>query len=138
MNEKKEPVNERTVRLWTSNSLTEAHLIKARLTEAGIDCFLTNEHFTSLLPSHNGILGSGIQIIINEKDHEASSLVIEDILKPEKVDKVCPNCGSKNIDIGYGKRKKLYAPLMFFSIAFGIPLGNLTPNYFCKDCKSDV
>lgn len=49
-----------TIRLTTCNDSFEANLIKDKLENEGIECFLTNENFTSLFPIYNGILGSGI------------------------------------------------------------------------------
>ena len=52
----------------TCDRIFEANLIKTRLIDAGIDCFLTNENFTSLYPACNGLLGSGIQVMIEEEN----------------------------------------------------------------------
>jgi len=44
----------------TIDSLAEAHMIKGRLLNEGIDCFLTNENITNLMPHYNNMLGSGV------------------------------------------------------------------------------
>ena len=62
-----------TIRLTTCDNAVEANMIKNLLTNEGITCFLTNENFTSLMPNYTGMMGAGIQIMIDEKDAEKAS-----------------------------------------------------------------
>lgn len=128
----------KTVRLLTCDSLSEAYLIKGRLNNEGIDCFLTNENFTNLMPLYNNMLGSGIQVIVNENDLEKSRALIKEILIPVNDEIICPHCGSKNIGLGFGHRKRLKILSILIAIFTVKPIGNLKQEYFCKDCKSDI
>jgi hypothetical protein len=128
----------KTVRLMTSDNLTEAHLIKGRLLNEGIDCFLTNENFTNLMPLYNNMLGSGIQIIINENDIDRARAILKDKIEPNNKVLVCPNCGSENIGLGLGKRKAFKIFNIIIALLSFFPIGNLKPVYYCKDCKTEI
>jgi len=128
----------RTVRLITSDSLTEAHIIKGRLLNEGIDCFLTNENFTNLMPLYNNMLGSGIQIIINERDIVKAKDIIKDKIEPNNSKLICPNCGSENIGLGLGQRKVFKIFNIIIALISFFPIGNLKPKYYCKECKIEI
>jgi len=59
----------KTKRLLTSSSLSEAHIIQGKLDSEGIDCFLTNENISSLLPINNSML-LGVQVFVKETDYQ--------------------------------------------------------------------
>lgn len=128
----------KTVILMTCESLSEAYILKGRLLNEGIDCFLTNENFTYLMPLYNNMLGSGIQIIINEKDSEKAREILKYKIEPNILDLICPNCGSKNIGLGLGKRKGLKILNIIIALLSSFPMGNLKPKYYCKDCKTEI
>jgi len=125
-------------RLITIDSLTEAHILKGRLLNEGIDCFLTNENFTNLMPLYNNMLGSGIQIFVNEEDFEKARVLLKDRIEPDNLNLVCHNCGSKNIRLGIGKGKIFKFLNIIIAVLAVIPMGNLKPKYYCADCKSEV
>ena len=128
----------RTIALLTCDNLTEAHLIKGRLLNEEIDCFLTNENFTNLMPLYNNMMGSGIQIMIDEKDLNKAREIIKDKLEPNNQELVCPSCGSENIVLGFGERKGFKIFNIIIAILSFFPLGNLKPKYYCKDCKTEI
>lgn len=116
--------------LITSESLAEAHILKGRLLNEGIDCFLTNENFVNLMPLCNNMLGSGIQIIVLEKDREKAREI--------NLDLICANCSSQNIGLGLGKRKGFTIFNIIIALLSAFPMGNLKLKYYCKDCKTEV
>ena len=123
------------IRLTTCYNITEASLLKHLLENEEIECFFTNENFTSLMPGYNGILGSGIQIMIEEKDHEKATKLLN--IQINTVIIKCPKCNSENISFGLGKnriKKVLFAILSAFIVT---PLGNIGGTYYCKNCKQD-
>jgi len=128
----------KTINLITCDNITEAYFIKNRLNNEGVDCFLTNQNFTNLMPIYNNMLGSGIQIFVMESDYEKSRKLIKDKLDPEKVELICPNCGSNQINLGLGKHKILKAFNILLAILILIPLGNIKPKYYCSKCKSEI
>jgi len=128
----------KTICLITCENITEAYFIKDRLNNEGVECFLTNQNFTNLMPVYNNMLGSGIQIFVMDSDYEKSRELIKDKLDPEKVELICPNCGSNQISLGLGKHKILKAFNIFLAILILIPLGNIKPKYFCNKCKKEI
>ena len=128
----------KTVRLITCTDLMEAHLIKDQLNNEGIECFLTNQNFTNLMPIYNNMLGSGIQIIINENNLVRASELISDKLEPNNADLICPHCGSNEIGLGIGKRNGFKFFSILISILTMLPFGNIKPKYYCIKCKEEI
>ena len=128
----------KTILLITCDNITEAHFIKDRLNNEGIDCFLANENFTTLLPNYYNLFRSGVQVFVIEEDYEKSRELIKDKLEPENVEKVCPFCGSTDIRIGFGKHKILKVFNIFLAILLIIPIGNIRVRYYCKTCKEEI
>jgi hypothetical protein len=127
----------KTIRLTTCENTSEAYLLKGLLLNEGIDCFLTNENTTTLLPHLNNMLGSGIQIIVKEEDFHRAFEIIKDSSFGSKNELTCPNCNSKDIQLGLGKNKGLIILNIFFSLLAFIPFGNMKPKYHCKQCETD-
>ena len=123
------------VRLITCNSSIEANTVKALLNNEGIECFLTNENFTTLLPIYNGILGAGVQVMIDEKDNEKAL----EIINQQGIEKIiiCPNCNSKDVVFGLGEKKLQKILVVFISTLFFIPFNNIRNTYYCRNCKSE-
>jgi len=124
-----------TINLTTCNNSFEANLMKGMLENNGIRCFLTNENFSNLMPHYNGVMGAGVQIMIEESDLEKAQ---ELILSPSKENGiVCPNCDSSNVQFGLGtnKIKKIFVVLI--SLLTWIPFGNIKNIYYCQNCKTE-
>ena len=128
----------KTIRLITCDNITEAYFIKDRLNNEGIDCFLTNENFTSLLPNYYNVFGSGVQVFVIEEDYEKSRELLKDKIDPEKEVMTCPYCGSTDIRLGFGKHKflKVFNILLAFLII--IPIGNIRIRQYCKTCREEI
>ena len=95
---------------------------------------ITNENFTTLMPHYNRMFGSGVQVLVFEKDFEKASSIIH---LPESSIAVCPFCGSSRIKYGLGRTRanKLVAILM--SLFAFIPFNNIGNTYHCSDCNAD-
>lgn len=59
------------------NDSFEANLIKARLEDAGIPCFLTNENFSSLYPMFPPAWKE-IQVMLREEDLDKALVILEE------------------------------------------------------------
>ena len=125
------------IKLITLNNAQEAHILQGRLENEGIECFLTNENFTNLVPVFNNMLGSGVQIQVAEEDFEKAREIIKDKLAPENQDLVCPYCGSGHVALGMGQKKGLKIFSLLLSAVNFIPMGNMKPVYYCKDCGAE-
>lgn len=123
------------VRLTTCNSIVEANMLKYTLENENVECFLTNNNFTTLMPGYNGILGAGIQIMIEEKDIEKANKLLNIEVDTEIVK--CPNCHSENIGFGLGANSVRKVFVAILSALISTPMGNIRNTYYCKDCKQD-
>ncbi|MDP4240547.1 MAG: DUF2007 domain-containing protein [Bacteroidota bacterium] len=128
----------KTIRLITCDNLPEAYSIKNRLDNEGIDCFLTNEHFTTLMPNYYNLFGSGVQVFVIEEDYEKSRELIKEKLEPEPAEIVCPYCGSTDVSLGLGKHKILKVFNILLAILIFIPIGNVRVRQYCKKCKNEI
>jgi hypothetical protein len=66
----------KTIKLMNCNDSFEANLIKAKLEDAGIPCFLTNENFSSLYPLFPPAWKE-IQVMIREEDLEKAIEILK-------------------------------------------------------------
>lgn len=124
------------ITLHTVDDSYEANFIKDDLADEGIECMLTNENFTTLMPHMNGVLGSGIQILVDKDDYDRARQIID---KRNKRDvQVCPYCNSSNIKYGLGTKHR-FKRLLAIAIALIIasPVRHIKPVYYCKDCKTE-
>ncbi|MHC1780416.1 MAG: DUF2007 domain-containing protein [Bacteroidales bacterium] len=117
------------VRLTSCSTSFDANIIKSKLGDAGVECFITNENFSTIYP----FLTSGIDIMVNEADLERAKEIISEITDKEVV---CPKCGSKNVKMGLGSNpiKKVF--LILIAVLSFSPVGNVKAQYRCKDCKT--
>jgi len=118
----------------TCDSPIEASIIKGRLDNEGIYCFITNENFSNLMPQFNRILNSGAQIMIDESDYQKAVDILE--LNTNK-ELVCPNCKSKSIKLQLGNNWFRKIAVIFMSLLSGVPFNNINTTYVCKDCKTE-
>jgi hypothetical protein len=124
-----------TTILTTCNNSIEASLIKGMLENNGIHSFLTNENFSGLMPNCNGIMGAGVQIVIDDFDLDAATKLISSQETTNKI--ICPNCQSSNTRFGLGTNKIKKVFTVIFSLIFWIPFGNVKNTYYCQDCKTE-
>ncbi|MDQ2177301.1 DUF2007 domain-containing protein [Marinifilum sp. D714] len=122
----------KTKRLMTCESPIEANIIKGRLENEGIRCFVTNENFSNLMPHYNRILGSGAELMIDQDDYKKAVEILE--LNSRK-EIVCPNCNSKNIKMSLGKNWFKKAVVIVISLFSSVPFNNINSTYMCKDCN---
>lgn len=101
----------------------EASIIKERLIDSGIQCFLTDEHTITVNPLYNQALG-GVKLHLFERDIDAARGILQDedvqitlsqevadfdespVFIPEtaKTGKSCPKCGLA--EVGYVQATK--------------------------------
>ena len=65
------------VKLKTFQDPIEANIVKCRLESEDIECFLTNENVSRLIPHFAYMFDAGIQLMINEDDLEKASEILE-------------------------------------------------------------
>ncbi len=124
-----------TIILTTCYNSFEANLIKGMLGNNDIRCFLTNENFSNLMPHYNGIMGAGIQVMIEDRDLEKAQALM--LVQSKEDEIVCPNCNSSNIQFGLGNNKVKKIFLVLISLFTWIPFGNMRNIYYCQNCKTE-
>ena len=125
----------RYINLCTVDNSFEANFIKDNLGEERIKCILTNENFTSLMPHMNGMLGAGIQILVDKDDLVRATEILGN--RNDRDVTVCPDCNSSNVEYGLGTKHRL-KKLLALSIALliGSPVRFIGQTYYCRDCKT--
>lgn len=125
------------VTLSCCNTVYEAHLIKGMLKTNGIQCFLTNENISVILPHLGGMMGSGVQVMVEENDITIANELIQNQNTNLNKITICPYCHSTNIKSGLGKNKLKKIFIIALSLFFSTPFGNIKSVYHCNDCNKD-
>jgi hypothetical protein len=86
------------------------------------------------MPNYSGMMGSGVQVIVDEKDIELAKTLIAETTTDESR---CPNCNSTNIRFGLGNNRFRRIFTIIISLLFWIPFGNIRNTHFCKDCNTE-
>jgi len=123
------------IRLTTCYTIIEANMLKSMLVNEEIESFLTNENFTTLMPGYNGMLGAGIQVMIEDTDYEKAVKLMQSHENSEVIK--CPDCNSENISFGLGKNRIRKIIIAILSAFIATPLGNINSTYYCNDCGND-
>lgn len=128
----------------------EANIVKSRLMDAGIQCFLSDENTITINPLYTQALG-GIKLHLFERDVEDAENVLQDEGVQEALNqvvdegfkagdqeaqslKVCPDCGSPNV--GYVQATKRRFGLFTVIVSFLLmiyPFSAKKTNH-CFDC----
>lgn len=124
-------------RLLTVPTSQEATSIQNRLENAGIESFVTNENFSNLMPIYYGMLGSGIQIMIEDSFEVTAKEVLPDYFSIPDEPVQCPKCHSKKIGYGFGKSKIRKSFIVLFSLLVANPFGNIQTSRHCKECVQE-
>ena len=124
------------IKLCTVDNSYEANFIRDDLMDKGIECIVTNENFTTLMPHMNGILDAGIQILIEEENFEKAKQVLT--LRQNGINVSCPICESTNIKFGLGTTHRFQRLITIaISALNAIPFNNIKNIYYCNDCKEE-
>ena len=115
--------------LATYDNTITASMLKTKLEAEGIPCFLTNEHFTNMMPIYYNMLGSGVRVMVPTDQLERA----KEIAKIDAGQLTCPNCGSTNIQ-NETQRTTNKFKLALIGLLLALPIGNLLNNYTCQDC----
>lgn len=63
--------------LITCQDSIEANIFKGVLENAGIECYLSGENFSAVMPTNIGQLGGGVQVLVDEKDFDKAHALIK-------------------------------------------------------------
>ncbi len=122
----------------------EANIIKGRLEDSDIPCFLTDENVSTINPLYNQAIG-GVKLNVFERDvARINELLAENFQgltenEPENIDAsedkiLCEICGSDNVSWGQATKKRFswwVTVLSFFFIVYPFKANKC---YHCYNC----
>lgn len=120
----------------------DAHLLKSKLENEGVNCYLFDESTVTLDPMISNAVG-GIKLKIEKSDTEKVKNLLQQIeSSPYKKENdellACPNCQSSNIVVGVKKLKGIAGFFsLFISLLMMIYPVSLNRVFICKDCDTE-
>jgi predicted RNA-binding Zn-ribbon protein involved in translation (DUF1610 family) len=120
-----------------------AHIVRTRLEDNGIQCFIADENTVGANPLYNQAIG-GVKLKVFEKDIERCREILANDPELNENDNqevddenntlvVCPNCGSTNIvSITEDKGKGFFSTLINLANPF-----YSQKNWHCNNCQTD-
>ncbi|UCH66237.1 MAG: DUF2007 domain-containing protein [Ignavibacterium sp.] len=114
-----------------------AHLAKTKLESEDIECFIFDEHTSSMNWFYTNAIG-GIKLKVRGEDYERASIILKEHVddnnnfdeSDEGIKLSCPSCHSDNI-----KDEKFSKRFAYISILLlGFPLLFKKRKYECKSC----
>ncbi|MCY1515923.1 hypothetical protein D9M68_505280 [compost metagenome] len=118
----------------------EANIIKARLDDRDIPCFLTDENIATINPLYNQAIG-GVKLNIFEKDIARVNEILAEphLLSAEDPDTDqdevrCENCGSTNVGLGQATKKRFSWWVTLLSLVLSVYPFKANQCYHCYDC----
>lgn len=117
----------------------EANIVKARLEDSDIPCFLTDENVATIQPMYNQAIG-GVKLNVFEKDiivinqllAEENLMEVEETANDEQV--VCEKCGSANVSFGQATKERFSLWVAIVSILLFVYPFKANKCYHCYDC----
>jgi DNA-directed RNA polymerase subunit RPC12/RpoP len=120
----------------------EAHILKNRLEDEDILCFIFDENIVTLNPLLNFAVG-GIRLQINQKDFEKAKGILAEMNDQPYTDDTdaaitCPNCDSTQLYSDFKTMKDAKGAIAWFTaFLLGIfPLYSKSV-YRCKECDTE-
>lgn len=119
----------------------EANIIKSRLEDSGIPCFLTDENVATINPLYNQAIG-GVKLNVFERDVDRiNSLLAEhefsfepEIASTNEDKIVCEACGSENVSYGQATKKRFSWWVIILSLFFITYPFKANKCYHCYNC----
>ncbi|TKC07211.1 putative signal transducing protein [Pedobacter frigoris] len=128
----------------------EASIVKERLIDSGIQCFLSDENTITINPLYNQALG-GVKLHLFERDVEAAKSILQDedvqIHLKEVTDaeeeapvdvqstEICPNCGSAHVGYVQATKKRFGIFTMIISLLLMVYPFSAKKTHHCFNCE---
>jgi DNA-directed RNA polymerase subunit RPC12/RpoP len=129
------------VTVKTFDNSMDAHMLKSRLENEGIRCFLIDDETVTMNPLFSQAIG-GIKLKVDEKDVPEVKIILKEISETPLTDEEgeaieCPKCNSTKINTGFqsvpGWRGVVFALVGFFCSTFS-PF--IKSRYYCLNCEN--
>lgn len=119
----------------------EANIVKGRLEDSDIPCFLTDENIATIQPLYNQAVG-GVKLNVFERDvtrinellaEEENNIEVDNEIPTE--DKViCDSCGSDNVSYGQATKNRFSWWVTILSIILFVYPFKANNCYHCYNC----
>lgn len=121
------------ITIRTFQNYFSAHILLGKLRQAGVECYLKDEHIATVGPFLSNSVG-GIKLVIKKKDEPEVSLMLQQFDDEYRKNAVCPKCGSNNIELVPKKTTAniLAALLSWLFSNYAMSVQNI---YQCSSCK---
>ena len=122
----------------------EANIVKARLMDSGIQCFLSDENMITVNPLYNQALG-GVKLHLFQKDAEQARelLMDQDVQITEEAGPEaesvgeCPKCGSANVGYVQATKDRFSILTMFVSLLLLVYPFYAKKTHHCFNCENE-
>lgn len=116
----------------------EANIVKSRLMDSGIQCFLSDENTVTINPLYTQALG-GVKLHLFERDADLARNILNETFpisetSEEEGEYVCPQCGSRHVGYVQATKKRFSVLTMVVSIALFVYPFHVKKVYHCFDC----
>jgi hypothetical protein len=142
----KEP-EEKIVTFETYYDVMLAHIIRTKLEDNGISCFIEDEYMSTLNPIYNQALG-GVKLKVFERDLEKCREIVAaegDLHDQDHVEideetqhaVICPFCGSTNVRYGAATERKAHWFTFIISFFLSVFPFYARKAWHCFNCQQD-
>jgi hypothetical protein len=116
----------------------EANIVRSRLMDSGIHCFLSDENTVTINPLYTQALG-GVKLHLFERDAGLARNILDETFpisetSEEEGEYVCPQCGSRHVGYVQATKKRFSVLTMVVSIALFVYPFYVKKVYHCFDC----
>lgn len=130
----------------------EANIVKARLIDSGVQCFLSDENTITINPLYTQALG-GVKLHLFERDVEVAKAILQDEKVQIDLDgdidygasidvdtftapkHVCPVCNSTNVGYVQATKRRFGILTMIVSLLLMVYPFSAKKTHHCFDCK---
>lgn len=134
----------------------EANIVKARLIDSGIQCFLSDENTITINPLYTQALG-GVKLHLFERDVAAATSILQDenvelniqeatdtglienLVGAKDVENalICPNCGSDNVGYVQATKNRFGLFTIIVSLLLLVYPFNVKKTHHCFNCEHE-
>jgi len=120
----------------------EADIVRARLEDSGVHCFLTDTNMITVNPLYTQALG-GIKLHMFEKDVPLANSILEEEIEEipleeiEEAEFICPKCGSTNVGFVQATKKRFNIFTMLVSFILIIYPFHVKKVHHCFNCEHE-
>jgi DNA-directed RNA polymerase subunit RPC12/RpoP len=129
------------IKVATFQYSSEALIIKGRLESEGIEVFMTDNFTIDTDPLVSNAIG-GVKLFVKKEQLEDAQMILSDIsrfsLDDAGRDITCPECGSRQVELGSTIRDgKSFMSFLFGTILFGTLPFYIKYKYRCNKCSHE-